>query len=425
MHETMGRRRDKLAIGLHDLSTVEPPFNYKAVEPEKASFKPLEYDRNMQLGDILDEHEKGQEYAWILEDEDRYPIIEDQEGRVLSFPPIINNQLTEVYSGTEDIFIDVTGKDRDKVMKALNIMVTALAERGGDIESVEIDGEEMPDLSPEEMKLDPGYFREVSGLELSKSEIMERLKMMKYDATAGEEIKVETPCYRNDVMHQYDLIEDVIIAHRYTNIDPELPEVDQIGNQREIEDTSQVVRDIMSGTGAMEAMTYVHSSEEDLTDKMGYERDSYVKVENPMSEEYSAVRDLMLPSLLDVLENNKHRAYPQKFFETGNVVVINDSGSGASNRKKAAFVQVGDNTDFNDAKKSIQVLERDLGIDLEVKEENIPYFREDRSAVLELNGQRAGNVGEFSTEVLGKWSLEKPVAGFEIDLELIQEDLKK
>ncbi len=425
MHETMGRRRDKLAIGLHDLSTVEPPFIYKAVEPEKVSFKPLEYDRNMQLEEILDEHEKGQEYAWILEDEDRYPIIEDQEGRVLSFPPIINNQLTEVYSGTEDIFIDVTGKDRETVMKALNIMVTALAERGGDIESVEIDGEEMPDLSPEEMKLDLGYFREVSGLELSKSEIIERLEMMKYDATAGKEIKVETPCYRNDVMHQYDLIEDVIIAHRYTNIDPELPEVDQIGNQREIEDTSQVVRDIMTGAGAMEAMTYVHSSEEDLTDKMDYERDRYVKVDNPMSEEYSAVRDLMLPSLLDVLENNKHRAYPQKFFETGNVVMLNDSGSGASNRKKAVFVQIGGETDFNDARKMLQVLERDLGTDLKVSEEDIPYFHDDRTAVLELDEERIGVVGEFSTEVLGNWDLDKPVAGFEIDLDLIQERLKK
>jgi phenylalanyl-tRNA synthetase beta chain len=425
IHETMGKKRDKLAIGLHDLSTVEPPFTYKPVKPEKVSFKPLEYNKIMQLGEILDEHEKGQEYAWILEDEDRYPIIEDKDGQVLSFPPIINNQLTEVYSGTEDIFIDVTGKDRETVMKALNIMTTALAERGGDIESVEIDGEEMPDLSPEKMKLDPNYFREISGLELSKSEIIERLEMMKYNATAGEEIKVETPCYRNDVMHQYDLIEDVIIAHRYTNIDPELPDVHQIGNQRDIEDVAQLVRDIMSGAGAMETMTYVHSSEEDLTDRMSYERESYVKIENPMSEEYSAVRDLMLPSLLDVLEKNKHRSYPQKFFETGNVVILDNSGSGASNKKKAAFVQIGDETDFNNARKKLQVLESDLGIDLDVKEEKVPYFHDDRTAVLELDEERIGVVGEFSTEVLGNWDLDKPVAGFEIDLDLIQERLKK
>ncbi|MFB6115734.1 MAG: phenylalanine--tRNA ligase subunit beta, partial [Candidatus Nanohalobium sp.] len=186
----MGRRRDKLAIGLHDLSTVDAPFTYKAVEPEKVSFKPLEYDRDMQLGEILDEHEKGQQYAWILDDEEKYPIIEDSEGKVLSFPPIINNQLTEVDSGTEDIFIDVTGKDRDTVLKALNILTTALAERGGEIESVNVDGEKLPDLSPEEFELDPEYFRDVSGLELDKKEIVEKLEMMKFGAEKGDPLKV-------------------------------------------------------------------------------------------------------------------------------------------------------------------------------------------------------------------------------------------
>jgi len=166
MHETMGRRRDKLAIGLHDLSTVEPPFTYRAVDPDQVEFTPLEYDENMQLAEILEEHEKGQKYSWVLKGEDKYPIIEDKEGRVLSFPPIINNQLTEVETNTENLFIDVTGKDKETVMKALNILTTALAERGGDIELVTVDGEEMPKLTPKTMKLDVEYFKEVSGLEL-------------------------------------------------------------------------------------------------------------------------------------------------------------------------------------------------------------------------------------------------------------------
>ena len=425
MHETMGRRRDKLAIGLHDLSTVEPPFTYKAVEPEKVSFTPLEYDRDMQLGEILDEHEKGRKYSWILEDEEKYPIIEDSEGRVLSFPPVINNQLTEVETGTEDIFIDVTGKNRETVLKALNILTTALAERGGEIKSVNVDGEQLPDLTPEEMKLDPDYFREVSGLDLSKSEIMDRLQMMKYGARKGKNIKVEVPCYRNDVMHQYDLIEDIIIAHRYTNIDPELPEVDQIGQQREIEDTAQVARDILSEAGAMEAMTYVHANRDDLTDRIGVEEEDFVKVDNPLSDEYGALRNLITPSLLQVLKQNKHHGYPQKFFETGNVAVLDESDTGASNRKKVAFIQTGHETDFTDAKKTLQVLERDLGIDLTVEEDDKPFFKDERSGEILVNGSEAGFIGQFCEEVLDNWELEKPVAGFELDLEKIQEELKR
>jgi phenylalanyl-tRNA synthetase beta chain len=425
MHETMGRRRDKIAIGLHDLSTVEPPFTYKAVEPEKVEFTPLEYDRNMQLGEILDEHEKGQKYSWILEEDERYPIIEDIDGKVLSFPPIINNQLTEVETGTEDIFIDVTGKDKSTVKKALNILTTALAERGGDIESVKVDGERMPDLTPEIMELNQEYFRDVSGLDLEESEIIERLKMMKYGAEGGNKIKVEIPCYRNDVMHQYDLIEDIIIAHRYTNISPELPDIDQVAEQNNIEDTVQVIRDIMTGAGAIEAMTYVHDNRENLTEKIGVEEEKFVKVDNPLSDEYGALRNLMIPSLLKVLKLNKHHAYPQKFFETGNVAKLDNSKVGASNQKKTAFIQTGEETDFTDARKTLQVLERDLGIKLEVEDKVKPFFQDTRSGKITLNHEEVGFIGQFSQEILDNWEIEKPVAGFELDLEKIQEELKK
>jgi len=425
MHETMGRRRDKLAIGLHDLSTVEPPFTYKAVEPEKVEFTPLEYDRNMQLGEILDKHEKGQEYAWILDDEEKYPIIEDSAGRVLSFPPIINNQLTEVESGTEDIFIDVTGKDRDTVMKALNILTTALEERGGVIESVMVDGEEMPDLTPETMELEVDYFRDVSGLQLEESEIIERLKMMKYGASGGEDIRVKVPCYRNDVMHPYDLIEDIIIAHRYTNIDPELPEIDQVAEQKDIEDTAQIVRNIMTGAGALEAMTYVHDNRDNLTEKIQVEEENFVKVDNPLSEEYGALRNLMTPSLLKVLKQNKHRSYPQKFFETGNVAELDNTPVGASNKKKTVFIQTGNQIDFTDAKKMLQVLERDLGIKLEVKDDVKPFFQDTRSGKIIMDGKEVGFIGQFSEEVLENWELDKSTAGFELDLEKINDHLKK
>ena len=121
LHVSYGRQRDKLAIGLHDMSEISAPFTYRAVEPEKVSFTPLEYDKEIHLGEILDEHEKGQEYSWILEDEDKYPVIVDSNDKVLSFPPIINNQLTEVENDTEDVFIDVTGKHEETVKKALNI----------------------------------------------------------------------------------------------------------------------------------------------------------------------------------------------------------------------------------------------------------------------------------------------------------------
>lgn len=424
LHETMGRRRDKLAIGLHDLSVLEPPFTYRAVEPEKVSFTPLEYDRDMQLGEILDEHEKGQKYAWILEDEEKYPIIEDSEGKVLSFPPIINNQLTEVGVETTDIFIDVTGKNRETVKKALNILTTALAERVGKIESVTVGEEKMPDLSPEEMELDIDYFRDISGLDLSSKEIVKRLKMMKHDAKKrGDVIKVKVPSYRTDLMHQYDLIEDVVIAHRYSNIEPEMPEVDQISSKKEIEDLSDRIREIMVGKGVLETNTYYLSSKRKLFDRMEREEEEIAEMSNPLTEDYAVVRNWLTPSLFQSLHDNRHHSYPQEFFEVADVVELDDSHTGASNRRKLSYVKVNEAADYTDARKALQVMERDLGVDLELEAEEFSFMKDDRSAVVILEGERIGFIGEYSGKVSENWDIGRKITGFELDVSKIL-DLK-
>jgi len=71
----------------------------------------------------------------------------DSQDQVLSFPPIINGDLTSVTEKTRDLFIDVTGTD-PMVYKALNIVVTSLAERGGRVESVLVKRSEGDFLSP-------------------------------------------------------------------------------------------------------------------------------------------------------------------------------------------------------------------------------------------------------------------------------------
>lgn len=419
LHETMGRRRDKLAIGLHDLEAVEPPFTYRAVKPETVEFVPLEHEKQMQLGEILEEHDKGRKYSWILEDEDRYPVIVDSEDTVLSFPPIINNQLTEVDSGTTDIFVDVTGKDEETVHRALNILVTALAERDGAIESVWVDGKELPDLYPEEMELDTDYVRKVSGIGITDDEIVDRLERMKFGTAQENGLKVKVPGYRTDVMHQYDLIEDVVIAHGYDNITPELPEVDQIAEQEPVERFSDDVRDVMVRSGALEANTHALSSKEKLFERMEKEYGEVAEMANALTEDYSVVRSWLLPGMLQVLKDNKHNSYPQRFFEATDVSLLDDSDTGASNRKKLSYVVSDSSIDFTDARKTLQVLGRDLDLEFEVKSGQKPFFKGNRSGDIFLEGEKIGFIGEISGEVEENWELENSVAGFEIDLEKV------
>lgn len=421
IHETFGRRRDKIAIGLHDMDQIEPPFTYRAVEPEKVSFKPLEYDREMQLGEILDEHEKGQEYAWILEDEDYYPIIQDSNDKILSFPPIINNQLTEVDTGTTDIFIDVTGKNEETVYKALNILVTALAERGGTIEEVEVAGEMLPDLDPEQRKLDIEYFRSVSGLDLEPEEIVARLERMNYGAeVSGDSINVKVPSYRTDVMHSYDLIEDAVIAHGYREVEPEMPNLDLVGGEKDFRQFRDDIRDVIIGSGALEAHTYILSNHEKLFDMMERDEEEIAEMSNPLTEDYTVARNWLLPSMMEALRENRQHSYPQRFFEIGDVVELDGSPIGASNRTKLAYVSAGE-TDYNEVRGLLQAIERDVGLDLDVRGSRHDSLKFDRSAVVEIDGEEVGFLGEVSEEVIQNWEIKNEVTCLEMDLEKIYE----
>ena len=138
LHITHGRNRKKVAIGVHDLSKVTPPFTYKAAGPEEISFVPLDTDVRMKLSEILKKHPKGMAYAGLLKGFNKYPVILDKNGDVLSFPPIINGERTRVSESTRDIFIDVTGTDRKAVAQAMNILVAGLLDRCGRAGTVEI-----------------------------------------------------------------------------------------------------------------------------------------------------------------------------------------------------------------------------------------------------------------------------------------------
>lgn len=138
LHITHGRDRKKVAIGVHDLSKIEAPFLYKAVDPTKVSFIPLDMNEKLNLNEILKKHPKGRDYAWILDGSDKYPIILDRNKNVLSFPPIINGELTRVSESTAELFIEVTGMDERAVNQALNIIITSIVDRGGRAYTVEI-----------------------------------------------------------------------------------------------------------------------------------------------------------------------------------------------------------------------------------------------------------------------------------------------
>jgi len=99
----------------------------------------LEFKAKMSLKEILAEHPKGKEYAWILEGFDKYPALIDDKNEMMSFIPIINSNFTgKLEIGDENLFFEATGTDEEAVNLAANIFAYALADRGFGIYSAEI-----------------------------------------------------------------------------------------------------------------------------------------------------------------------------------------------------------------------------------------------------------------------------------------------
>ncbi len=417
--ETYGRNRAKVAIGLHDFGAVAPPITYTAVDPDTHAFEPLGRDQEMTPAAILEDHDKGQEYGWILADADRYPLIVDDAGTVLSMPPVINGTATEMTADTTDCFLDVTGTDRDAVRTALRIVAAAMTERGGTIEAVTVDGEPMPDMTGTELRVDPGYVQDVSGLDdLSPAGMADELAAMRYRADATDDgLAVTVPAYRADVMHAYDVIEDVTIAYGYDDINPELPDIATVGGETPERVFVDRLRDVMVGAGAQELMTFILSNRDKLFGRMARDEQDVVAMANPLTEDYTVVRHELLPSLLEVLGRNTHNRSPQTVFEVGRCAVPDkDADTGARDVRRLAYATCHGDAGFDAARGVLQSLATVLDADLAVAAADHPSFADGRCGTATVGGREAGVVGELSETVLANWGVDDPVAAFELDV---------
>lgn len=419
LHWTIGRNRRKMAIGVHDLSKVYFPLRYKAVD-DSFSFIPLDFDREMTVADILREHPKGKAYSFILEGKDRYPMIVDSKDEVISFPPIINAEKTRVTEKTTDLFIDVTGFD-ENVDRAIAILACMLSDRGGKIESVEViypDRREItPDLGVKFIDITTYEVNSLLGFDLTPEQIKEALEKMRFSCEIeGDKLKVGIPPYRADIMHEWDIIEDVAIGYGYENITPEIPPTLTFGKTHPWNDIRGMVKEIMIGLGFTEVITFTLTNEDVMYGKMRREArewEDYVPVMHPLTTEHTILRTHILPKLLELLSYNKHHEMPQMVFEVGDVVL------GLSNRLHLAACVTHSKASFSEIRSYVQAVMRELDLTWDVRESEDEAFIEGRRADIIVDRKTVGVFGEIHPEVLEAFELSMPVSAFEMDLSSI------
>ncbi len=432
LHWAVGRDRKKVAIGVHDLDKITPPYRYTAVKPDSVSFIPLHGDGYpMNLEEILLLHEKGTEYAHILEGKEVYPIIFDNNNEVLSFPPVINGILTTVTDDTKNLFLDLTGTDFKAVNLALNILSTTLADMGAKIESVKVNyekGKEIltPNLDPEKWEVGIDYINDYIGISLSSKDMIKCFNKVRLDAKQSKKkgyLDVWVPAFRGDIMHVVDFTEECAIGYGYDKLPTTIRE-GCIGKYHPIQSFSNKIRTIMIGAGYLEVLNFILSNSEKLYNymKQEFEETSHVQILNPVSKEYNTTRTTILPKLLETLSNNRSEEKPIRIFEVGDIILLDSSKETGTRREiHVAATTYHEHSDFTEIRSTLDFIITSLGCydDYEIKPDKNPTYLEGRYGSVYLKGKKIGEIGEIHPEVLLNFKLKFPVAALELNLEYI------
>ena len=411
LHWGLGRNRRKVAIGVHDISRVVPPFRYIGAVPSR-EFVPLDFEELISMREMLRVHPKGKDYGHILEGCERYPLIVDANDDVLSFPPIINGELTRVTEVSRDLFIDVTGTD-PVVFKALNIVVTSLAERGGRIESVLMKRSEgdflSPNLSPTSRMVQVREANDLIGFSLTADELAGCLERMRFGAQAQDHaVQVQVPAYRADVMHSWDIFEDAAKAFGYDRLAAELPKTATVGRAHPSEVRKAEIREIMAGLGHLETMPFTLTSEKVHFDWMRRPWVDATAVMHPISELHTILRTSLLSSLLEIFAINQHHSLPQRIFAVGDIVVDKKT------RMHLAAASIHSSAAFSEIRSIADAVLREMAVPAEIVPSKDGALMPGRGADLLAGGERIGLFGELHPLVLRNFGLEQPVVALEL-----------
>jgi phenylalanyl-tRNA synthetase beta chain len=426
LHVTYGRHRKKVAIGIYPLEKIKFPVTFTSKKPKDIKFQPLEMNDIIFANEILEKHSAGKEYGHLLKDKDKYPLFIDANNEVLSMPPIINSHnIGRVTEETKDVFIECSGFDFDILHKCLNMIVTSLADMGGEIYSLELEYNDnkkiTPNLLPIEHNIDLNYINKKLGLELTEKEMIIHLEKMGHGYSNG---KVLVPSYRVDIMHMIDFVEEIAISYGYENFDPVLPECATIGKESDFEIFKNKIITLLIGLNMIETNTYNIVNIDNQTKKMNHEID-FIKLKNALSEDYNALRFWMTPSIMEVYSNNKHNEYPQNIFGIGRIFLKDNSTETKVKEYDSLVVGLcSEETDFTKIKQILDYIMYNLGINYITKEQDYNSFIIGRSANIIIDNNEVGFLGEISPKVLENWDLIFPVSICEINLSKLYEIYK-
>ena len=416
LHFGIGRKRKKSSIGIHDLDKISFPLLYTTTS-KNHKFVPLNSEKELSISEIITDTQTGKDYGHLLGQFSQIPIIFDVNKKTVSFPPIINAAITAVTTKTKNLFVEVTGINKDDAEDMLSVVATILQSAGFNLENIQISGanNSSPKLQEKTMTVDPSLINQTLGLNLSTSKIITALKKSRLNAVfKGKNIVCTIPAYRFDIFGQMDLVEEVALGYGIQNFEPTMSPSQTIGQINPISLQLKSLNQTIIGLGFLEALNSSLSSKRVLYDMTNRDYKKIISVLDSKSQEHTILRDSILPGLIENLSRNIHESYPQKMFETGSIFNLHDS---ISEKINLAVISAHKDANFTEIKSVLQtILKVGFGIQIQTKTAINSIFKDGHCANIIFNGNIIGIIGEINSSIIDNYKIRVPVVGFEISL---------
>lgn len=430
LHGGIGRRRRKASIGLHDMAPVKFPLSYTTAERGGHRFVPLGGRGEMTISEVLSGTAVGAEYGGLLPGRGRVPVLLDASGSTLSLPPVINGAATALSESTTDILVEVTGTVMAACEDALSVAAHTLRLAGFALERVRVSGAgcRTPRLGPRRMSVDARLVSRSLGVEMAPAEVAAALRRAGLRAEhRGRSPRVPclVPRHRFDILGAMDLVEEALLGHGAQRIEPAPPAAASAGSIRPAAAAARAVRLAMVGLGYTEALSPSLSSAALLRGRVGRDGEGMpppASVLDSKSADHTALRDSLLPGLLDALSRNVHEPYPQRLFEVGTVFAAAARGGPPAESARLCAVCSHSAASYTEIKgvllaASAAALGGPCATRAAGAGAAVP-LADGRAAVVRAGAPPApvGIVGELGARAAKEFRLREPVAAFEVGL---------
>lgn len=280
---------------------------------------------------------------------------------------------------------------------------------------------------PVTVKLEPERINALLGTNISEADMIEYLHREEVPVVDG---MIQVPSWRPDLRVMADIAEEVARYYGYNNIETTLMRgATTMGGYSDEQKLENAAGAAARALGYSEIITYSFVSPSSF-DAIRIPADSplrkTVKLVNPLGEDTSIMRTVILPSMLDILSRNfafKNKGV--KLYEIGKIYLPVEGEKLPNEPKRMIFGTYGEHENFFTLKGEVDALLEQLNVHpaTYVADTKNPSYHPGRCADIMIDGKKLGVIGQTHPLVAEGYGISGEVYVAELDFTGLQSAL--